>query len=85
MAVKRKSYGNIRCEKMYPVIETKKEISELKTVAFQITSEQAIDLAKKLLAAAQQSKLVDITGFRLTNVVSVTSPPGASTAMSKSK
>ncbi len=76
MPAKRRSYGNVNCEKMYPIVETKKQLSELKTVAFQITSEQAIDLAKKLLGAAQNSNVIDITGFRLRNVITVTSPLG---------
>jgi hypothetical protein len=73
--VKRKSYGNVNCEKMYPVVETKKQLSELKTVAFQLTSDQAIDLAKKLPGAAQNSKTIDVTGFRLRNLITVTTPP----------
>jgi hypothetical protein len=75
MASGRKSYGNIQCQKIYPVQQTKKEVSNLKTVAFQLTSEQAIDLAKKLLGAAQASKVIDVTGFRLRNVITVTTPP----------
>ena len=42
----RKSYGNVKCEKIYPILETRKHVSELKTVAFQLNKEQAIDLAK---------------------------------------
>ena len=75
MAKGRRSYGNIKCEKIYPVLETNKQISELKTVAFQLTKEQAIDLAKKLLGAVQESEIIDVTGFRLRNVITVTTPP----------
>jgi hypothetical protein len=60
--------GPMRCEK----------ISELKTVAFQLNKEQAIDLAKKLLSAAQVSNSIDVTGFRLRNVITVTTPPSRS-------
>ncbi|MGA7872460.1 MAG: hypothetical protein WCA22_16360, partial [Candidatus Binatus sp.] len=72
---RRKSYGNINCQKVYPVLQTKKEMSELKTVAFQLTKDQAIDLAKKLLGAAQNSQVIDVTGFRLRNLITVTTPP----------
>lgn len=75
MAVRRKSYGNVKCAKMYPVLGTERQISDLKTLAFQLTNEQAIDLAKKLLGAAQNSKIIDVTGFRLKNTITVTTPP----------
>jgi len=71
----RKSHGNVRCEKIYPVLGTSKQVSDLKTVAFQLTKEQAIDLAKKLLGAAQTANRIDITGFRLRNLITVTTPP----------
>jgi hypothetical protein len=75
MAAGRKSFGNIQCKKIYPTLDTKKQVSDLKTVAFQLNKEQAIDLAKKLLGAAQNSSIIDITAFRLKNVVTVTVPP----------
>lgn len=75
MPAGRKSYGNVQCEKIYPVLDTNKQISELKTIAFQLTNDQAIDLAKKLIGAAQQSHLVDVTGFRQRNLITVTIPP----------
>lgn len=75
MATRRKSFGNVRCNKIYPALDTTKQISTLKTVAFQLSKEQAIDLAKKLLGAAQSSNKVDVTAFRLRNVITVTTPP----------
>jgi hypothetical protein len=75
MTTGRKSHGNVRCEKIYPAVDTSKQVSDLKTVAFQLTKEQAIDLAKKLLGAAQSANKVDVTGFRLRNVITVTTPP----------
>jgi hypothetical protein len=72
----RKSYGNVNCEKIYPALDTSKQVSDLKTVAFQLNRDQAIDLAKKLLGAAQNSDAVDVTAFRLRNVITVTTPPG---------
>jgi hypothetical protein len=56
-------------------VNTTKQVSELKTVALQPDKDQAIDLAKKLLAAAQNSHTIDVTGFRLRNIVTVTTPP----------
>jgi len=81
MAGRRKSYGNVKCKRIYPTLNSAKQISELKTIAVQLTQDQAIDLAKKLLAATQQSKLIDVTGFRLKNLISVTSPPTAGTSI----
>jgi hypothetical protein len=75
MATGRKSHGNVRCEKIYPALDTSKQVSDLKTVAFQLTKEQAIDLAKKLLSAAQASNKIDVTGFRLRKLITVTTPP----------
>lgn len=75
MATGRKSHGNVKCEKIYPALDTSKQVSALKTVAFQLTKEQAIDLAKKLLGAAQTSDKIDLTGFRLRNLITVTTPP----------
>jgi hypothetical protein len=75
LATGRKSHGNVRCEKIYPALNTGKQVSDLKTVAFQLSKEQAIDLAKKLLGAAQSSNTIDVTGFRLRNVITVTTPP----------
>jgi hypothetical protein len=75
MAKGRKSHGNVRCDKIYPALNTSKQVSELKTVAFQLSKEQAIDLAKKLLGAVQSSNTIDVTGFRLRNIITVTTPP----------
>jgi hypothetical protein len=75
MTTGRKSHGNVRCKKIYPALDTSRQVSTLKTVAFQLTKEQAIDLAKKLLGAAQASNTIDVTGFRLRNVITVTTPP----------
>jgi hypothetical protein len=77
MATGRKSHGNVRCERIYPALDTSKQVSDLKTVAFQLTKEQAIDLAKKLLGAAQASNKIDVTGFRLRNLITVTTPPAS--------
>jgi hypothetical protein len=75
MPTGRKSHGNVGCKKIYPALDTSKQVSDLKTVAFQLSKEQAIDMAKKLLSAAQSSNTIDVTGFRLRNVITVTTPP----------
>ena len=75
MTTGRKSHGNVKCNKIYPALDTSKQVSDLKTVAFQVSKEQAIDLAKKLLAAAQSSSKIDVTAFRSRNVITVTTPP----------
>lgn len=75
MAARRKSHGNIKCEKIYPTLETRKEVSDLKTVAFVLTREQAIDLARKVLDAAQAASTVEVTGFRSRNTITITTPP----------
>jgi len=59
-----------------PILATTKQMSELKTVAFQLNRDQAIDLAKKLLGAAQNSRVIDVTGFRMRNLITVTTPRG---------
>jgi hypothetical protein len=45
MKVGRKSHGNVKCEKIYPALDTSKQVSDLKTVVFQLDKKQAIDLA----------------------------------------
>jgi len=75
MATGRKSFGNIQCKKIYPTLDIKKQVSDLKTVGLQLNKEQAIELAKKLLGAAQSSNIIDITGYRLRNVLTVTVLP----------
>jgi hypothetical protein len=56
---------NVRCVRIYPTEETDRKISELKTVGFKLTKEQAVHLARVLLAVAQEWENVDITGYRL--------------------
>jgi uncharacterized protein YoaH (UPF0181 family) len=70
----RKSYGNIDCKQIYPVLETQKQVDQLKTVAFQLTKQQAINLARNLLSASLDTgEAIDVTAFRLRNIVTVTS------------
>lgn len=56
--------ANVRCQRIYPVERTQKVLNALETVGFKLTREQAIDLARVLLAVAQDWHEIDITGFR---------------------
>lgn len=63
--------------KIYPVQDSTKDLSKLKTVAFVLSADQAIELATNLLNAARGAKEIDVTGFRERNLITVTSPPDA--------
>ena len=61
---------NVRCERLYPTEDTKKRIDtakgidELRSVGIKLTREQAIHLARVLLAVTQEWDSIDITGYR---------------------
>jgi sensor domain CHASE-containing protein len=44
---------NVRCQRIYPAEDTKK-VADLKTVGIKLSREQAIHLARVLLAASQE-------------------------------
>lgn len=59
---------NVRCLRIYPVEDrpsTTKTIRELKTVGIQLSRDQAIHLARVLLAAAQEWDEIDVTAWRI--------------------
>lgn len=59
---------NVRCMRIYPVEDgrqTTKTIAELKTVGLKLSSDQAVHLARVLLAAAQDWNEIDITAWRV--------------------
>jgi hypothetical protein len=59
---------NVRCLRIYPVEDNRnstKTISELKTVGIKLSRDQAIHLARVLLAAAQEWDEIDITAWRV--------------------
>ena len=59
---------NVRCLRIYPVENarrTPKSIADLKTVGIKLSREQAIHLARVLLAAAQEWDEIDITAWRI--------------------
>lgn len=55
----------VRCLRIYPVQGTKRTIEELTTIGFKLNREQAVHLARVLLAVTQDWNEIDITGFRL--------------------
>lgn len=56
--------ANVRCQRIYPVEETTKNVRDLKTVGLKLSKEQAIHLARVLLAVAQEWNEIDITAYR---------------------
>jgi hypothetical protein len=48
----------------YTVEGTSKQIEDLKTVGFKLTAEQAIHLARVLLAVSQEWSEIDVTAWR---------------------
>lgn len=55
---------NIRCMRVYPTESTKKDIKELKTIGIRLNKEQALHLARVLIAACQDWKEIDLTAYR---------------------
>ena len=55
---------NVRCQRIYPTEDTPKRIEDLKTVGVKLTGDQAIHLARVLLAVAQDWEEIDITAYR---------------------
>jgi len=56
---------NIRALRVYPVEETKKEIADLNSVGIKLSRDQAVHLARVLLAVSQEWDEVEITAYRL--------------------
>src|SRR2546426_3217692 len=55
---------NVRCQRIYPTEDTRKNVSELKTIGIKLSKEQAIHLSRVLLAVSQEWDEIDITGYR---------------------
>ena len=55
---------NVRCLRVYPTAETKRNIDDLVTVGFKLSKSQAIHLARVILALSQDSTEIDITAYR---------------------
>ena len=56
---------NVRCQRIYPAEGTEKNVKNLKTIGIKLSSKQAIDLSRVLLAVAQEWDEIDITAYRL--------------------
>lgn len=54
----------VRCKRVYPTENTTQTIGNLKTVGLQLTKEQAIQLARVLLAVTQDWDEIDVTAYR---------------------
>ena len=58
---------NVRCKRIYPVADGKqqdKALEHLKTVGIKFSREQALHLARVLLAATQDWEEIDVTAWR---------------------
>ena len=56
--------SNLKVNKVYPLLDTKKDIKDLKTVGIQLSKNQAIELSRILLAVSQDWEVVDLTFYR---------------------
>ena len=73
--------ANLRADRIYPTENTDRKIAELQTVGFKLSKQQALQLARVLLAVTQDWDEVDIIGWRMnkrasdnTHIVTVTRP-----------
>ncbi|MFC1618911.1 hypothetical protein ACFL45_03100 [Candidatus Neomarinimicrobiota bacterium] len=55
---------NVRCQRIFPTEDTKRTISDLQTVGIKLSKDQAIHLARVLLAVTQEWDEIDITAYR---------------------
>ncbi len=55
---------NVRCLRVYPVEDSRKSVPELKTIGIKMTREQAVHLARVLLAVTQEWDEIDVTAYR---------------------
>lgn len=56
--------SNVRCTRIYPTDETQKTVEDLETIGIRLSREQAVHLARVVLAATQEWAVIDITGYR---------------------
>jgi hypothetical protein len=56
---------NVRCLRVYPVEGTEKNVKDLKTIGIRLNKEQALHLARVLLAVTQEWDEIDLTAYRL--------------------
>lgn len=55
---------NVRCRRIYPTEETKRSVFDLQTIGIRLDRDQAIHLARVLLAVTQEWSEIDITAYR---------------------
>jgi hypothetical protein len=55
---------NVRCVRIYPTKDSKKTLDTLASVGTRLNREQAVQLARVLLAASQEWETIDITAYR---------------------
>jgi hypothetical protein len=55
----------VRCQRIYPVEGSHRTIADLQTVGFKLSREQAIHLARVLLAVTQDWDEIEVTGYRM--------------------
>jgi hypothetical protein len=55
---------NIRCKRIYPVQGTPKQVVDLQTVGFKLARDQAVHLARVLLAVSQDWDDIEVTAYR---------------------
>jgi hypothetical protein len=56
---------NVRCQRVYPIEGTQKTVADLKTIGLRLTQDQAIHLARVLLAVSQDWQELELTAYRL--------------------
>lgn len=56
--------ANLRCLRIYPTEATRKTTPQLKTVGFKLSRDQAVAMARVLLAVTQEWKTIDVTAYR---------------------
>jgi hypothetical protein len=56
---------NVRSNRVYPVEEINKNVTELKTVGMKLSRDQALHLARILLVDSQEWDEIDLTAYRL--------------------
>ena len=55
---------NVRCTRIYPTESTRKQAEDLQTIGFRLTRNQAVHLARVLLAVTQEWNDIEVTGYR---------------------
>jgi len=55
---------NLRCQRIYPTEGTRRSVADLQSVGLKLNKDEAIHLARVLLAVTQDWDEVDITGYR---------------------